>query len=177
MKLRDRTTPPTPDRRKFTFTSNTTGDGPGHRIVPPQPASPGDPTIHGATLIVYDSAGSGERVSIALDGGGWTASGSLAKPKYRYRDTTGPISRVSLRADRVTITGGRTGFGYTLDEPRQGRMAIRLVLGSALVLCADAPPRATGHPPTITRYDTLDRFTAAPGAPAPAACPQLPIDG
>jgi hypothetical protein len=177
--LKDRTSPPRPAKRKIAFTSKTASDPVGQRIVPPSPGSASDPTIHGATLVVYDSAGSGETVTIALAPDGWTLGGSPARPSYRYRNASGdaPITRISLRADRLAVSGGGPGFGYTLDEPRQGRVAVRLALGTAAVLCADAPPRTRGRPPTSANYDAVDRFRAAAKTPAPAACPQLPIDG
>jgi hypothetical protein len=176
--LKDQTSPANPSRRKLGFTSKTGSDPAGHRIVPP-PRGPGDPTIHGATLVVYDSDGTGEAVTIELNAAKWSASGSATSPTYRYQNTdrAKPISKVSVRADRVAVTGGRAGFGYTLDEPRQGGIAIRLARGTAAVLCADAPARATGRPPTTRKYDTVDRFKAAPKTPAPVVCPQLPIQG
>lgn len=179
LQLDDGTTPPNPGRRRLSFTSKTSGDLAAQRIVPPPPSGPGDPTLHGATLIVYDAAGTGETATIPLAAGGWSRTGSLATPTYQYRKvaSTDPISRVSLQPDRVRVSGGGAGLAYTLDEPRQGRLALRLVLGTALVLCTEASPRAAGQPPTTAKSDRTDRFKAAPRTPAPVSCPQLPIDG
>src|SRR5262249_39942464 len=114
-----------------------------------------------------------------LPAGAWTLRGSRSRPSYRYRSAShdGPITRIALRADRLSVAGGGGAFGYTLDEPRQARVAVRLVLGTGAVLCADAPPRTRGRPPTSAKYDAVDRFRAAAKTPAPPACPQLPIDG
>ena len=51
-----------------------------------------------------------------------------------------------VQADKIVVKGGRATFGYTLDEPSQGRVAVRVVLGGNVGWCADAPerPAATG---------------------------------
>ena len=74
---------------------------------------------------------------------------------YRYRNTgaAAPISRVRVRTDRLVVAGGGAGFGYTLDEPRQGRLALRLALGAALC-CARTRPRAREGDPRRPRGTT-----------------------
>ena len=101
------------------------------------------------------------------------------RPRWSYRGTTpaDAISHVVVGADLLTVKGGGAGFAYTLDEPRQGRIAVRLVLGTATVLCAEAPARTSGTPPSPARYDRVGRFTGAPRTPPPPACPQLPVAG
>jgi hypothetical protein len=175
--VKDRTSDPS--RRKLTFVSKTARDAAANRIVPPAPGGGGDPSLHGATLVVYDAAGSGESVTIPLGAEGWVRGGSATKPQWSYRPTTpdDPVSRVVLEADVLTVKGGRAGFAYSLDEPRQGRIAVRLVLGTATVLCAEAPARRSGTPPSTAKFDHDDRFTAAPQTPAPSVCPQVPIAG
>ena len=64
--LRDGTSPPAPGRRKVTFKTKTNADAPANRVVVPIPGSAGDPTLHGGALAVYNSAGSGEKVVVAL---------------------------------------------------------------------------------------------------------------
>jgi len=175
--LKDRSAPADPGRRKLTFVSKTARDPTPNRIVAPAPESAGDPTLHGATLVVYGAAGGGEAVMIGLPASGWSRGGTTAKPRFTYRATapSDPITRIVLAADVLTVKGGRAGFGYSLDEPRQGRIAVRLGLGTATVVCAEAPARTNGSPPSPAKFDRVDRFTGAPGAPAPAVCPPLPV--
>lgn len=58
------------------------------------------------------------------------------------------------------------GFGYTLDEPAQGSIAVRVGAGGALTWCALVAPKPG--------FDTQDSFMGAKDAPAPASCPALP---
>ena len=69
---------------------------------------------------------------------------------------------------------GGAGWGFTLDEPSQGRIAVRLTLGSGRPWCAEAPAKASGHPPSTAANDRAGRFVAQPGTPAPLACPAVP---
>jgi DNA-binding beta-propeller fold protein YncE len=144
-------------RRKIAFTSKM-ANAPG--TIP-------DPTQHGATLVVYDSAGTGESVTFPLAAAGWSRSGSPTRPTYNFR-SSGPITRVTLTSTRLTIRGGRADFGYSLDEPRQGRIALRLVLGDGAVLCADSPPSSP-------KTDRVDWFKGSAKTAPPPFCPQLPV--
>jgi hypothetical protein len=170
LSLKDDSTPPAnPGLRKLSFRSSTRSDAPANRIVPPAPLGGGDPRGGGGTLDVYNSAGSGERVTIALPGSGWTALGSGTNPKgYRFRGS-GAIASLTVKADRIVIKGGGATFGYTLDEASQGSVAVRLRLGTALPWCAEA-----GRAPSLPRVDEVDRFLAQPKTPPPAVCPPLP---
>ncbi len=179
--MRDRTAPPTPSARKLTFKSSTKKDAPSNRIVMPVPGSSGDPTPGGASgggavLIVYDSAGSGEQVSVTLPASGWELQGKTSAPKgYRFSgsDPDGPVSRVTVKADQVKIKAGKANWGYTLNETSQGRIAVRLQLGSGATWCADAPAKASGDSSTAAN-DHVDKFTAQPKTAPPATCPALP---
>jgi sugar lactone lactonase YvrE len=177
LSLRDRTSPPTPSARKLSFKSKTRTDPQPNRVVVPAPGSAGDPTANGAVVTVYNAAGSGERVTVTLPASGWKLLGSPSAPKgYRFggADGTFPISRVIVKADQVKVKGGRENWAYTLDEPSQGRVAVRLQLGGGPTWCAAAPARASGNPPSTTGNDQVDRFGGQPKAPAPAVCPSLP---
>ncbi|MCW5892400.1 MAG: beta-propeller fold lactonase family protein [bacterium] len=167
--LKDRVNPPLPAARKLNFKSDTRKDGPANRIVVPGRVSAGDPTLGGATLVVYNANGSGEAVTIPLPASGWAAYDSSPTPKgYRFKgsDPNGPVSRVILKADQIKIKGGKSNFAYTLDEASQGRMAIRLQLGSATPWCAAAGAKNANN-------DVAGRFTAASRTPAPPSCPSL----
>jgi len=162
----------TPARRQLKFRSTTRADAVPNRIVPPGFGSPGDPTIAGATLRVYNSAGTGELVTVALAAGGWQPIGTPASPKgFRFRSTdpSAAVTSVQVKKDRIKIRGGRAAWTYTLDEPAQGSVALRLSLGTGTTWCAEA-----GRPPYQARIDVTDRFLASPGTPPPAVCPAVP---
>jgi DNA-binding beta-propeller fold protein YncE len=174
LRLGDDSTPPAnPDRRRVTFRSATRNDPAENRIVPPAPGTPGDPTLSGARLRVYNSAGSGEQFEVVLPAAFWLV---LPSGGYRFSGgATDPVREVTVKADLLTVRGGRSLWGYTLDEPSQGRIALRLTLGDALELCADAPPRLAGRPPASEQNDRQDKFVAASKAPAPESCPVPPL--
>ena len=177
LNMRDKTSPPEPSARKLTFKSSTRKDTPDHRIVVPATGGAGDPTQHGANLVVYDSAGSGEKVTVALPASGWRVLGNSTTPKgFRFggSDPNGPVSRVIVKADQVKVRAGKSGWAYTLNEPAQGRIAVQLQLGTSPTWCADAPAKASGNPPSTSSNDRVDKFTAQPKTPAPAVCPPTP---
>jgi hypothetical protein len=170
LNLRDKTSPPTPAARKITFKSNTKKDLPANRVLLPAIGGAGDPTLHGASLVVYNSAGSGEKVTVPLAASGWKVLGSSTAPKgfkFTGSDPNGPVSRVIVKADQLKVRGGKANWAYTLNESSQGRMAVRLQLGTATGWCSDAPAKAGSN-------DLVDRFTAAPKTPAPPSCPPVP---
>ena len=53
-----------PDARRVSFRSTTKSDPPANRIVPPLPGSDADPTAAGGSVTVYDSAGTGQVVTV-----------------------------------------------------------------------------------------------------------------
>ncbi len=159
----DNVAPIDPKRRSVTFTVRTKRSAPGNRVVVPASGSIGDPTVHGGTLIVANSAGSKERVRVELPAAGWRLIGTPLKPKgYQYRDSSSaaPIATVVLKADAITVKGKGAGWTYTLDESQQDRVAVRLGLGD-VAWCADAGPR----------IDLVDRFEGQKSSPAPLVCP------
>src|SRR5262249_33274675 len=144
LSMRDKTSPPEPAARKLTFKSNTGKDAPGHRVVVPALGGAGDPTQHGGTLVVYDSAGSGEKTTVAHPASGWRVLGKSTAPKgFRFAgsDPNGPVSRVIVKADQVKVRAEKSSWTYTLNEPSQGRIAVQLQLGTSPAWCADGPPR------------------------------------
>ena len=163
-------TPPAP--RHLSFKAVTTSDPSSNRVTPPPQGGTNDPTSSGGALVVYNSAGlSTDEVTVTLPAVNWTLLGSTG---YRYKDPnpSSVISKVSLKPDRITVKGGR-GWTYTLDESAQGRVAVRLLLGSQ-GWCADGPAKTSGSPPSTARNDTVGRFKAASHAAAPGACPLTP---
>src|SRR5262249_21362880 len=123
LSLRDRTVPPTPSSRKVSFKSSTKQDPTANRIVVPSVGGPGDPTLHGGTLVVYSSAGSGEKATATLPASGWRVLGKTTAPtgyKFTGSDPNGPVSRVTVKADQVRVRGGKANWTYTLNEASQG---------------------------------------------------------
>jgi YVTN family beta-propeller protein len=166
--LTDESGPPAnPARRKLVFKSVSSRlEPPALRILPPARGSAGDPTLGGGTIAVYNAAGlSGDRVQVALPAAGWTALGGAAGG-FRFRDPApdAPVTSVKVRADRIIVKARRAGFAYTLDEPAQGQVAVRLSLGAGIRWCAVA----------VGAEDRVDRFVATPNTPAPTFCPPQP---
>ena len=77
----------------------------------------------------------------------------------------------------MCLRGGGAAWPYTLDEPAQGRLALRLTLGSGVTFCAEAPAKLSGRPPSSARNDQVDKFLGAPKAAAPEVCPVAPLGG
>jgi hypothetical protein len=171
----DNVFPVDPTRRKVQFKSDTRFDA--THIVPPTPGSGGDPTTGGATVRVYNSAGlASDDVSVTLPAGSrWTVLGSSSLAGYRYKDPdpNAAITKVEVKPDKIFVKGGRALWTYALDEARQGRVAVRVTLGSANPWCADAPAKLSGTPPSSANNDKVDKFVAQPKSPAPGSCPAV----
>ncbi len=168
LKLRDASGPPAkPSRRRVSFKAHTDKlDLPERRIIPPAPGAAGDPRVAGAVLSIYNAGGStDDDVRIDLPAASWQASGGSV-PTYRFRsaDRDAPFT-VVLKRDQISVRGGRAGFGYSLGESAQGRVAVRLTLGAGVRWCASAGPRRPGD-------DRRDQFKGT--GDAPAFCPPRP---
>jgi len=172
--LRDKTTPTSdPEKRKFSFRSATKTDPTANRVVVPLPGSSGDPTLAGATLQVYNAAGiAPDSVNVLLPASHWTLSGTPAKPRgFVYKDaggSAGGVYAVAVKRDTITIKARRSAWAYTLDEPAQGRVAVRLGLGLDPPWCAAASAKST------PQNDQVDKFTGLPKTPPPPSCPPTP---
>jgi hypothetical protein len=149
-------------------------------VVPSDPGSDGDPTSGGATLQVYNAAGlAPDNVAITLAASGWTRIGTGPQFKgYRFTGpSSGAIRRVIVKGDKITIRGGRSLFSYTLNEVRQGTVAVVLRLGTELGWCASASAKTRGVQLSTEDADHPGRFVGAPKSPAPASCPAPPTVG
>jgi hypothetical protein len=170
------------NKRKVGFFARTKFDPQEHWVVAPLPGTEGDPTPNGATgggavLTVYNTSGSGEQVTVVLPAEKWHFQGDPAKSfRYIYVDdpSIAPIWRIWIKTHKITIRGGKAAWGYTLDEPSQGRIAMRLTLGTGVTWCAEAGPQFSGNPPSTAKYDRVDKWKARAKTPAPAICPDLP---
>ena len=89
---------------------------------------------------------------------------------YRYKgaDSSAAITRVTVKGDLIKVRGGKSNWAYTLNEPSQGKVAVRLRLGTSATWCADV----LGKPGS--NNDVVDRFTGQPKMPPPVACPAVP---
>ena len=101
---------------------------------------------------------SGTEQGAQLVTGGERVDGELGKGFF-YRLTV--FTEVTLKNHRLVIRGGRAALGYTLNEPAQGRVTLRLRLGSGNIWCTLA-----GAP----KIDRAGRFKVKNAAP-PLACP------
>ena len=163
--MKDKTEPPTPSKRKLAFTSKDPA------IVPPTPGSTGDPMVSGATLRVYNSNGSGEQVTIDLPAARWLPSSS----GYRYKGLTGTAAQVVIiKNGLIKVKAGKDAFGFSLDEPKQGRIVVRLTLGD-VDWCAEVPAKQKGTPSSTDKFDRVDKFLGEKNSDAPAGCPVPPL--
>jgi hypothetical protein len=141
------------------FTSKAIG------LVAPTPAGSDDPTITGATLLLYNP-NSGESATFDLPESNWTinSTGTI----FKFTNRFAPSAPSEVRT--ASIRGGRgiklraKAAGITLDEPAQGSIGVVLTSGTTRY-CA-----LFGG--TIRR-DQPGRFQAK-GALAPVACPAGP---
>ena len=163
-------------RRAVRFRATTRDQPPANRVVPPAAGSGGDPTLHGGVLTVYNAAGlTLDLVALPLAasgpgaGAGWTRVGTTSSPRYVYTSASanGPVARLVVKPDGIVLRGGKSGWGYTLDEAAQGQVALRLQLG-------DAPPWCAVIPANAARQDRPEVFIGRRNAPVPVACPPLP---
>src|SRR5262249_29403793 len=148
LRLADATGPPAnPSRRRVSFKSATSKlDVLASRIIPPQPGSAGDPTISGAVLSIYNAAGmSDDDARVVLPASGGRVRGGPV-PSFGYRDGNrgAAISSVIVKRDGIVVRGGSAQFSYSLNEPSQRAVAVRLTLGTGVRWCAEAVPTRPG---------------------------------
>ena len=150
-----------PSRRRLALSSRDPG------LTCAAPGTPGDPRTDGALLRLINSA-TGESDLIRLPASRWTGLGTPpGAAGYRYRDAgreDGPCSTVYLKPHDLRATCDGSRIDFTLDEPAQGSLGVRLTTGPAAycMLFGGA----------ITQ-DTPGTFKAV-AAPAPGSCPISP---
>lgn len=160
-------------RRKWIARSKTSKDPSNHRITPPPFGSAGDPTLHGAVLRVYNANGGAESIEVALPAAGWKRAGAEG---YRYKSATtaGGVKVAVIGPNRLLLRGGGAAWSFTLDEPAQGYVAVRLTLGSSVEWCAEGAAHRSGKPATSARHDRPGYFRSSANLPPPAECPAPP---
>jgi hypothetical protein len=166
-----------PTKRKITFVSNDPG-------IDTTAGTGVDPVANGASLQLFNAAGSGESVCFALPGAGngWVRKGKAPTPSYAYKDaagTAGPCKTAKVKHGKllqVVCAAKSQPIGYTLDEPTQGALAVRFTSG-ATTYCATFggatsvdsgtnPPNPGGK----GKFKAKDAV-AVPCAAAPVPCP------
>ena len=137
--------------------------------------SAGDPTVvrsgGGALFTVYNAAGSGETVTVALPAANWHRVGTAAHPQgYRYADKhhrLGPVTKAAVKRNGlISISAGGPSWGYTLDEPLQHAVAVRFQLGLGSRWCAAFQAKASRQ----GRNDHVGRFVGASNQASAVEC-------
>jgi hypothetical protein len=172
LKMKDDTVEPiSPGKRLFIWKVRSgVLDQPENQVVTPAHGSEGDPSLHGATLTVYNAAGSGEVFTTDLPAESWVQRGDGSKGwRYIYSSSTTAIRKIYLKSPKITLKGGKAAWGYSLDEPSQGQIAVQLTLGTAVTWCSVAEPESP-----LEKWDVQDRFRAVAAGAPPAACPPIP---
>ena len=116
--------------------------------------------MSGATLRLYNASGSGEQWTLALPASGWQRTGS----GYKHCPKGTTVRCVTVRPHSFTVKLEGTDIGYTLDERRHGRLAVRLTLGTGVQWCAESG----------ARIDVPGRFRGARATGVVGPCPVAP---
>lgn len=131
-----------------------------------------DPVADGAFLHVYNASGAGDSTCIPLPAPGWTAKGPdpATAMRFVYADAeyaNGPCASVTVANRKVVKAACKANhhpISFSLDEPQQGSVAVRLVSG-ARAYCS-----VFGAEPLV---DKPGVFAASNGLPA-GECPAAP---
>jgi hypothetical protein len=133
-----------------------------------------DPVADGAAVQIFNDTGTGESACLTLPSAGWSASGSGATRKFKYKDPSGafgPCKSISLKTGKplkVSCQAKVQPIPYTLDEPAQGALGVRFTSGG-LTYCA----RFGGDVKHDDPVGSGGKFQAV-RAQAPVACPVPP---
>jgi hypothetical protein len=144
-----------------------------------------DPVADGAQVEIYNANGSGESVCLALPSiaGSWRQSGTPARPKFIYKDSAaanGPCKAATIAIGsgiKVLCRAKLAPLAYSLDEPSQGAMAVRMTSGGT-TWCASFGGRIvrdSGTDPPVAggrgQFSAKDALAPASCPPAATACP------
>ena len=149
-------------------------------LIDTSPESGLDPASDGLRLQVYNAAGGDDSACFDLPAGEvWRQSGPSSSPGYSYRDSQalfGPCRSVSIsngKQLRITCTARRSPIGYSLDEPAQEAVAVRVESGDE-AYCAvfgGVVTRDSGIDPSSSQGKGIFK---AKLSPAPESCPPPP---
>jgi hypothetical protein len=149
-----------PARRKITVKSSDPSVG-------STPADhPSAPTVSGGFLEIINAV-TGEIAAFSLPAALWEGDGTPAGSRgYTYRDTglvAGPCKKIRImNGKRLQMSCKGAQIDFSVDEPSQGGLGIKLTLGTGNRYCMFFGG--------LILHDETGRFTAK-NAPAPAACP------
>jgi cysteine-rich repeat protein len=94
-----------------------------------------DPSANGATLLVENAGGGLDVDAFPLPAAGWIAKGLPPKVLFLYKGGVGlgacKVVVKNLKLLKVSCIGKLGPIDYTLDEPSQGSIGVRLASGSA----------------------------------------------
>jgi hypothetical protein len=154
-----------PERRALAVRSRDQG------LFVADPGGAGDPTLSGGDLELINPT-TGETATFDLPAANWEE----LPGGYRYRDRSreaGPCRTVVLKRDRV-LTASCKGaqIGFSLDEPSQGTLGVKLTTGSDSVrYCMEFGGTIVKDTPAAA--GRTGSFKAKK-APVPTACPDMP---
>ena len=144
------------------------------------PGSGIDPAAEGLTVQFYNAAGGDDVACFDLPAGeAWRRTGAEASPVYKYSDSQarfGPCRSATIKNGqqlRLTCTARRAPIDYSLDEPAQEAVAVRVGSGDT-TYCAvfgGAISRDSGLNPPNPEGKGIFK---AKLAPTPASCPPAP---
>jgi hypothetical protein len=148
-----------PDRRRLSVASKD------DRIAAPVIGGPSDPSRWGGALRIWNPA-TGEEGVVDLPAAGWKAS----KGGARFKGG-GACQRVKLKNGNLSASCRGAELGFSLDEPQQGALALRLELGSGTAFCTlFGGAVKADYGVGFGRGGKKGTFTSR-DAPAPASCP------
>ena len=134
-----------------------------------------DPTVDGAYLHVFNSAGGTDSTCFHLVSTNWRLTSHI----FKYKDAAlaaSPVNVAMLKNGNLQVTAkgnGPTPISYRLGEPSQGSVGVIFTSGST-VLCANFGGTVTRDSGTNPPNPGGKGQFAAKDALAPGACPTPP---
>ena len=102
---------------------NTTEAPSGNQVVVPFPGSPGDPTLAGMQITVYNASGSGEKTTIPLPNEVWTEVKLVANLKngttdvlYNGLSVLAGVGSIKHTTTSATVRVGAIGRAATIEH-------------------------------------------------------------
>jgi len=144
------------------------------------PGSGINPALDGLRVQFYNAADGNDVACFDLPAGNaWRQNGPITGPTYNYRDSQaefGPCRSVTISDGqqlRITCTGRRAPISYSLDEPAQEAVAVRVESGDTnyCAIFGGIVISDSGIDPLSPRGKGLFK---AKLAPSPASCPPAP---
>lgn len=131
LRLKD---PGTPEKRRMSFVVKDS------LIRVPPAATNADPSLHGATLRLWNPATLESQEFVLPAGADWKLLGNPAGSKgYKFKSKTAPCKSLLIKPGKLwkASCGSSTApLTWTLDEASQGELAISLQMGDGALQCA-----------------------------------------